>query len=451
MRRERDAASCSRRRFLRAAGVAIGLPFLPSLFSGSAWAGGDDPQPEARPPQRLMFMSVPLGFVPNKSLFDCKGFEEAGSTGWFPEDAGPLTRMPEVHASLEPYREHISFLKGLSHHRYRGDTHAGDDVFLTGADTFSDPAKALSNTISCDQVAAASDTMGGDGVRHRSLSFGNRKDWGSHSGGLSWTSSGVPVTPMSSPVQVFDLLFGKEDVPAATRLLRLQEKRSILDATRQQVEQLNRRLNAADRSKLDEVLTSVRGVEANIQREEKWVGVEKPSVTLQRPEESKTLLSSRHARTMLELAHAAFLTDSTRVISFEMPSSLVEASPINKHELNHDLTPVSARDAIKVDRAMSDEIAHFTKLLCGSQDHDGRALIQNTLVAYGAGSWGANHSMKSLPIMLIGSAGGRTRQGMTHAFPDRTPLANLWLTMLTSCGVHVDAFADSTGTLTGLG
>lgn len=442
-----DAAVWSRRRFLRAAGVAIGLPFLPSLLAPHAWAG-DVPEPP-RPPQRLMFISVPLGFVPNQSLFDCRGFTEAGSTGWFPEEAGPLARLPAVHAALEPHRERLSFLKGLSHHRYRGDTHFGDDVFLTGADTFSDPSRALSNTISCDQVAAASASLGGDGVRHRCLSFGNRGDWGSHSGGLSWSASGVPITPASSPAQVFDQLFGADDVPAAARLRRLQERRSILDATREQVAQLNRELDAVDRRKLDEVLTAVRGVEADLQREQRWVGVAKPSVALQRPVETLSPRSAAHARAMFDLAHAAFLTDSTRVIGFEMPSSFIEASPINKHELNHDLTPVSARDAITVDRAMSDEVARFIALLGGSPE-GGHALLDHTLVAYGSGSWGANHSMKCLPIMLLGGAGGRIKQGMTHVFPERTPLANLWLTMLRCGGVEADAFADSTGTLPGL-
>ncbi len=398
---------------------------------------------------RMIFMCVPLGFVPNKYLFDCHGFEEAGSKGWFPEQDGPLTRMPEVHASLEPYREHISFFKNLTHHMYRGDTHRGDDVFLTGADTFSDPSKSLTNTISCDQVAAASKALGGPEVRHPSLAFGNRGGNGSTTGGLSWTGSGVPIAPMWSPVTVFDQLFGSEEVPVAVRRLRLKQRRSILDASTGQIARLNRDLNAADRDKLSEVLDAVRGVEDEIQRDEKWLEVPKPTVPMTRPEESTTTVSRAHVSTMLKLAHLAFLTDSTRVISFELPGSFFEVSRFDKHQLNHDLNPEKAQDAIKVDAAISQEVANFTKLLCDTKEHDGHPLIERTLAAYGSGSWGANHTIKSLPIMLIGG-GSAITHGQTHNYPVPVPMANLWLTMLQTCGVKAKSFADSTGTLDGL-
>jgi hypothetical protein len=435
-----------RREFLRAAGVAIGLPFFPSLHPGSLWA---DPP---KPPVRLLFLCVPLGFVPNQSLFKCPMFAEAGAKGWLPDQDGPLSAMPEVHAALEPYREHVSFLRGLSNRKYRADVHRADDTFLTSADTLADPARAATNTVSCDQVAAASDALGGAEVRHRSLSLGTRTYFGSSSGGLSWIENGVPIPPMRSPVQVFDLLFGKDDVPAETRLLRLRQRRSVLDATLGQVRDLDRELDAADRAKLDEVLSAVRSVESRIQREETWLTVPKPPAPFARPGDTIGFDSSVHMRTTLDLAHAAFLTDSTRVISYAMPSSFSEVSHFDKHALNHDLTPERAADAPKVDRAMSDEIAAFVKKLCDSREHDGQPLIHHTAAAYGAAVWGPNHSLKDLPIMLIGHGGGKIKQGATRRYDEPTPLANLWLTMLTAAGVDVPGgrFADSTGTLADL-
>jgi len=450
MNKQRERKGWSRRQFLHGAGVAIGLPFFPSLFPRALWGDDANPPENVKPPLRLMFMCVPLGFVPNKYLFDCHPFQEAGSTGWFPTADGQLTKMPDVHASLEPYREHISFFKGLSNHKYRGDTHNGDDVFLTGADTFSDPSRALSNTISCDQLAAKSAAMGGSDVRFSSLAFGNRGGNGSHSGGLSWTDSGVPISPLTSPVRIFDMLFGKEDIPAEVRIMRMKDKQSILDATLNQIKRLNRDLNAADRRKLAEVVEAVKGVEDDIQRENKWLRIEKPKVAFDRPDEAKCgNYSSNRVRTMLTLAHAAFLTDSTRVISFELPGSFSEVSPFDKHQLNHDLSPEKARDAIKVDAAISDEVANFTKLLSDSKEHGNQSLLQNTMTAYGSGAWGANHCLKSLPVMLIGG-GGKLKHGMTYVYEDKTPLANLWLTMLKTCGLDINQFADSTGTLEGL-
>jgi len=442
MRQTGEKQGWSRRGFLKGAGVAIGLPFFPSLFPSTAWADG------VKPPVRLMFMCVPLGFVPNKSLLNVPIFEAIGSKGWFPEEDGPQYKMPDVHTGLEPYREHISFLKGLSNHCYRGDAHFGDDVFLTGANTFADPSKAFTNTVSCDQVAAGSEIMGGQDVRYRSLALGIRKEMGSRTGGLSWTDNGVPISPLYSPAQVFDQLFGKEDVPAEIRLQRLQQKKSALDVVLEQTRNLKGKLNATDRDKLDEVLTAVRGVETNIQREERWLNIEKPKVSFSRPEDEIATNSIHHAETMFDLAHAAFLTDSTRIISYEMPSYFTEVTHYFKHQLNHDCNREIALDSVKVDRAMSDRVASFIKRLCDSKDHDGQALIQSTLAAYGSGAWGASHSLRSLPCMLIGHGGG-IKQGATRTYPESTPLANLWLTMLTAAGVPVpgNKFADSTGPL----
>ncbi len=445
----RRISGFSRRRFLTGLGALIALPRFPSLFPAAAGASAAN---DAKPPTRLMFMCVPLGFVPNKSLFDCPMFQAAGATGWLPDQDGALVTMPDVHASLQPYCSHISFLKGLSNRKYRADVHRSDDAFLTCADTLSDPSKAATNTISCDQVAAGSEAMGGDAVRYRSLCLGGTDYFGSCTGGLSWVENGVPVSPIRSPAHAFDALFGRDDVPAEARLQRLQQKRSVLDVTLVQIKQMNRMLNAVDRAKLDEVVTAVRGVERSIQSEQKWLNIDKPKASILRPDEAIKANSSSHARTMFALAHAAFLTDSTRVITYELPSSYMEISPHDKHALNHDLTPETAADAPKVDRAMSDELARFTKLLCDTQEHDGQPLIQHMLAVYGAAVWGPNHCLNHLPIMLLGHGGGTIKQGTTRRYDEHTPLANLWLTMLEVAGVQAPggAFADSTGVLTDL-
>jgi hypothetical protein len=438
----------NRRQFLRSAGVAIGLPFFPSLFPRTAWAEA------VTPPTRLMFMAVPLGFVPNRGILGNEGTgvkDPKYYNAWFPEEDGAKYKMPAVHAGLEPYREHISFLKGLSNQKYRGETHYGDDVFLTCADTFADPSRSFSNTVSCDQVAAKYDVMGGANTRYSSLALGIAPVFGAHSGGLSWTEQGLPVSPLQSPAQVFDLLFGKDDVPAATRLLRLKQKKSVLDMMVGQIRDLDRKLNAADRRKLNEVISAVRGVETNIQREEKWLNVPKPKVALPRPEELQHFATTQHSKAMFDLAHAAFLTDSTRVITYGMPDTFRDITPFDKHGLNHPSENSKAsEDAVRLDRAMSDQIARFVKLLSETKEHDGRPLIYHTIGAFGAGVWGRNHSLKSLPLMLIGHGSGHIQTGQTRSYPGSTPLANAWLTMLNACRVPVKSFADSTGTLDGV-
>jgi hypothetical protein len=446
------ASGWSRRQFLRGAGTLVGLPFLPSLFTRALW-GGEPGSPETvAPPRRLLFMCTPMGFVPNEWILKAQpGFQSFAPEGWFPEDDGPGYKLPAVHAALAPYREHFSFIKGVSNHRYRGEVHYGDDVLLTCADTFADPSRPFSNTISCDQLAAGSAVMGGDAVRYPSLALGIPPIMGTTTGGLSWTATGVPVTPLRSPVQVFDRLFGNGDIPAEVRMQRMRDQKSILDVTAKQVGSLDRALDAADRRKLDEVLSAVRGVEAEIQREARWMAVPKPKTDLARPDAScDATNSTAHARAMLALAHAAFLTDSTRVITYEMPPVFIEITSLNKHALNHWGSPEVHAAVIRNDTEYSNQLAEFTRRLCSSTESDGSPLIHHTLAAFGSGLWGMNHYNRSLPMLLIGHGGGAIKQGSTLKFPETTPMANLWLTMLKASGVPVDSFADSTGTLEGL-
>src|SRR5262249_35913262 len=152
----------------------------------------------------------------------------------------------------------------------------------TCADTYSDPSRSFTNTVSCDQVAAASPRMGG--VRHPSLSFGIPAIYGCRTGGLSWTDRGSSITPTLSPALVFDRLFGAADLPLAGRLQRLADRRSVLDAQRWQIGELERKLNPADQQRLHEVLDAVRGVEQEIAREELWIGKPKPTVDYKRPD-----------------------------------------------------------------------------------------------------------------------------------------------------------------------
>ena len=150
---------------------------------------------------------------------------------------------------------------------------------------------------------------------------------------------------------------------------------------------------------------------------------------------------------MFDLAHAAFLTDTTRVITYEMPDTFKDVTPIAKHGLNHPGDPKAAEDAIKLDRAMSDQIARFVKLLSES-----KATTASRDLSHGGGfrRLGAKPLAEEPAGTLIGHGGGRIRQGETRTFPESTPLANTWLTMLKACGVPANSFADSTGTLDGL-
>jgi hypothetical protein len=51
-------------------------------------------------------------------------------------------------------------------------------------------------------------------------------------------------------------------------------------------------------------------------------------------------------------------------------------------------------------------------------------------------------------MIVVGGGDGRMKRGGQHVvLPERTPLANLHLTLLNKMGIEQDAFADSTGVI----
>ena len=72
-----------------------------------------------------------------------------------------------------------------------------------------------------------------------------------------------------------------------------------------------------------------------------------------------------------------------------------------------------------------------------------------TLV-YGAGMSDSNaHANTDLPIILAGGGAGTLKGGraIRYAQEQKTPLANLHMSLLDKFGVRVDHFGDSTGKL----
>ena len=60
------------------------------------------------------------------------------------------------------------------------------------------------------------------------------------------------------------------------------------------------------------------------------------------------------------------------------------------------------------------------------------------------------HDHFPLPNLVAGGASGRLPGGRHLKFPDRTPMANLLVTLLDKSGVDVDTLGDATGPLVSL-
>jgi len=60
------------------------------------------------------------------------------------------------------------------------------------------------------------------------------------------------------------------------------------------------------------------------------------------------------------------------------------------------------------------------------------------------------HNHYNLPASLFGGGCGKLKGGQHIVMPERTPLANLLLTVLERVDVRADSFGDSTGRISEL-
>jgi hypothetical protein len=256
-----------------------------------------------------------------------------------------------------------------------------------------------------------------------------------------------------SPAQVFKALFvGGNAQEVERQVANLRVGRSILDAVANRANALQKNLGAADRDRLDQYFTSVREVEKRLLISEEWERKPRPRIEVPPPKDGMYLLEKLGA--MYDLAHLAFATDSTRLITLLiLPAYFSENIPGVNSE-SHNLSHHAGRED-KLGELKNLELAEFRELnnllskLRASKEGGG-TLLDHTQVFYGSNlSNGNNHDNKNLPILL---AGGGWKHGQHLAFDKKNnyPLPNLFVSMLQRQGLEVDKFASSTGTMKGL-
>lgn len=437
----------SRRHMLKAAGVALSLPFLDAMLP-HAWATPSTFQPWSK--SSIVQPRMICCYVPNG----------VNIKQWVPAKAGNQYQLSPTLEVLAEHRNEFSILSGLGHPASEGG-HSGADTWLTAADLKSQPGADYTNSISIDQLVAESH---GQETRFASLQLGDQSGTGGagHSHTLSFDRNGTPLPAENSPQRLFERLFVTEAAADRTALQRrYQERRSILDGVAAEARALEGKLGGNDRRKLDEYLSSVRQTEKQIERMQSWI--DKPKAEVQ---STGLQLVSRandgHDRpmwidVMLELSYLAFITDTTRVITFEWSREAggFGGGGENHHELSHHGgDPDMLSKLAVIDQFHLSKLGRFMTLLKSTTEADG-SMLERTMIMYGSGmnsGEGGDHSPKNLPTLVAGGA----KLGLIHGHhlahdPDKhPPLSNVLLSLARGMGIEVEKFADSTGTMTGL-
>lgn len=437
----------SRRSMLRGLGVTLALPWLEAMGGANCWAAGEKKSKAA--PNRMAFLYVPNG----KNMAD-----------WTPKTVGADFDLPAILQPLESVKKDIMILTGLAADKAWAHGDGGGDharamaAFLTGAQPRKTDGSDIRAGVSVDQVAAS---RIGDQTRLASLEMGcetsamaGNCDSGYscvYSGTMSWRSATQPLPKEVNPKLVFERLFGSSD---ATREKRDKMRKSVLDFVKQDSSELQGKLGATDKRKLDEYFTSVREIEQRIDRAAKLPPIQAPNY----PAPTAIPASYEdHVKMMCDLLVLAFQTDATRVSTFALanegsnkPYPFIGVSD-GHHDLSHHGNDAAKKEKIKnINTFHVKQLAYLLQKLKGVQEGDG-TLLDHCMIAYGSGnSDGNRHNHDDLPVLLAGRGCGTIKSGRHLVFPKNTPLNNLWISMLDRLDIRGMELGDSTGSLKGL-
>jgi hypothetical protein len=438
----------SRRTVLKGIGAAISLPWLEAMGPLNSWAAGTPAAKAA--PNRMAFLYVPNG----KNMAD-----------WTPKTEGTGFELPAILQPLEPVREDLLVLTGLTADKARANGDGAGDharalgAFLTGCQPRKTDGTNIRAGISVDQVAAS---RVGDGTRLASLEIGCEQgamagncDSGYscvYSSTMSWKSATQPLPKEVNPKLVFERLFGSG--PDALRAQRDQKRKSVLDFVREDAGDLQKKLGADDRRKLDEYFAAVRDIEQRIVRAEKMPPVKAPD--LAKPTAVPAVFEE-HIRLMGDLMVLAFQADVTRVCSFVLanegsnkPYPFIGV-PEGHHDLSHHENNPKKKEKIRdINKFHVTQLAYILSKLKGIKEGDG-TLLDHCMIAYGSGNSDGNaHNHDDLPVLLAGKGCGTIASGRHVRYPRNTPLNNLWLAMLDRMKIGLPSLGDSTGKLANL-
>jgi len=422
----------NRRTFLKGLAVTLALPDLRSMAAGTSSVIAS--------PNRLAFVYLPNGVNIEK---------------WFPEGD---ENTSDSLAPLNALRSDYSILRNLDHDKAAangdgaGDHARANSTFLTGCQARKTAGANIRLGESVDQIIAK---QIGHQTRVPSLELSTdppRRSGHCDSGyscayqyNLSWRSESTPAPAERDPRLVFEKLFGsgnrKQD------LNRRESQKSILDFVADDARRLNSRLDAEDRAKMDEYLTSVRDIEKRIENAENF-RIEVPED--QRPNGIPETYGE-HIRLMYEMMALGFQTDATRVATFLLAHdgsgrTFPEIGVTDgHHELSHHLgNEKSMKQIAAIDRFYAEQFAWFLNKLKNTPDGEGN-LLDNSMILYGAGIQnGDRHNHNDLPIVLAGHGGG-IRQGRVVTADEGTPMTNLFLSLVDRMGAQADRIGDSNG------
>ena len=395
----------------------VALPVL------EAWAGDS---PETTRPRNFVAVGTWLGWHQD---------------AFYPVETGRGYTMSTTLAPLQPHRDDFTIFSGLDHRAPNG--HGAWGNYLCGHQP---------GTYSLDQMIA--DQLG---QKTRFPSFELTAGSGETSKAMSYTRQGIGLPMIQRPSVLYRKLFiSKADRRRSEYLLRSGQ--SSLDMVLEDAKRLQKSLPARDREKLDEYFESFRSVEKRIGRQLESIDDPVPETDYKLPNYDPITpnLQIEAEEIMYDLMALALETGSTRVLTLflhglgQVFSFDGQALSAGYHGLSHHGNdPVMIRDLVAIETAHIHCFAGFLRQLKQKRNHQGRSLLDETVILLGTGMGDASrHSNSNLPTLVAGGGFDHGRHIAIGGEKGETPLlGDLYITLMQRLGLEVDHFANASRNL----
>lgn len=434
-----------RRHALRAAGTCISLPFLECMVPLRA------AETNSESPRRAAFIYLANG---------------VHSLNYQITTAGKDYQFSRSLKPLEKHRDVITPISGLHHPGSLGHHHNCINVWLTGGKI----GPSERNTISVDQKIAE---ITSQHTRYPSLEIALT------GGSLAWTADGVGLPALRRCSEIFAGLFEEPKGGRDAQRKALRRKASVLDDNLTEVRQLEQKMGAADKGRLDQYLTSVREAEIRTRRADAWLDTPLPVISeTDRKRTNRDVaatMAGDYFRTVYDLILLAFQTDVTRVATFSLGGegdafSIPEIGITeSRHQLSHHGGDHGYMEKLtNYDTFAIEQFSYFLTRLGETKDLSGNAMLGSTMALFGSGmTYGHSHGNANLPLVLAGGSSLGLKHGSHLDFnqghftgyqldkpgehyslcsrpanPD-AHMSNLLLLMAQKMGVEVEGFGDS--------
>jgi hypothetical protein len=409
---------------LQGSAVTVALPLLDCFLDGNgeALASG------APIPPRFGTWFWPCGI---------------NSKRWYPEKLGTDFSMNAETAPLEPYKKKLTVFSGFNT-ILSGTPNYTHWSGLMGTLTGTCPQKGgngIGNADAATIDCLIADAIG-NGTRFKSLELACTGD----SGASYSMRAGSTVNPAEvDPVRLYKRIFGPEFQdpnggefkPDPSIMLR----QSVLSSVKDSRDELMRAVGAADRARLEQYFSSLRGTEQQLA-----LMLEKPApaeacVIPKAPAEVEVGATTWESALKMHEALAQLLVmalacNQTRVFHVAMSRAVSNlrksGQPVAFHELTHEEAideklGYQPQATFFMEKNM-EAFATMLRMMDSVKEGSGTLLDHSLVMGLSESGFAKWHTLESMPIVVAGSASGKWRAGQ-HINGKGDPTTRVGLTI----------------------